>query len=63
MQRAVARAQVLGAIDCVDLVIIFEDDTPYNLIGALMPDVLIKGADYAEDQIVGADMVARPAAG
>ena len=49
--------QVLGAIDCVDLVIIFEDDTPYNLIGALMPDVLIKGADYAEDQIVGADVV------
>ena len=57
VQRAVARAQVLGAIDCVDLVIIFEDDTPYNLIGALMPDVLIKGADYAEDQIVGADVV------
>jgi D-beta-D-heptose 7-phosphate kinase / D-beta-D-heptose 1-phosphate adenosyltransferase len=57
VQRAVARAQVLGAIDCVDLVVIFEDDTPYNLIGALMPDVLIKGADYAEDQIVGADVV------
>lgn len=57
VQRAIARAQVLGAIDCVDLVVIFDDDTPYNLIGALMPDVLIKGADYTEDQIVGADVV------
>ena len=44
-------------MDCVDLVVIFEDDTPLNLIGALMPDVLIKGADYADDQIVGADIV------
>ncbi len=57
VQRATARAAVLGAIDCVDLVVIFEDDTPYNLIGALMPDVLIKGADYSEDQIAGADVV------
>ncbi len=57
MQRATSRAAVLGAIDCVDLVVIFDEDTPYNLIGALMPDVLIKGADYSEDQIVGADVV------
>jgi len=57
VQRAAARAAVLGAIDCVDLVVIFEDDTPFDLIGALMPDVLIKGADYADHQIVGADVV------
>jgi len=57
VQGAIARAAVLGAIACVDLVVLFEDDTPYDLIGALMPDVLIKGADYAEDQIVGADVV------
>ncbi len=57
VQRAAARAAVLGAIECVDLVVIFDDDTPFDLIGALMPDVLIKGADYADDQIVGADVV------
>jgi D-beta-D-heptose 7-phosphate kinase/D-beta-D-heptose 1-phosphate adenosyltransferase len=57
VQSAAARAAVLGAIDCVDLVVVFDDDTPYELIGALMPDVLIKGADYTEDQIVGADVV------
>ena len=57
VQRATARSAVLGAIDCVDLVVIFEEDTPYDLIVALLPDVLIKGADYSEEQIVGADIV------
>jgi D-beta-D-heptose 7-phosphate kinase / D-beta-D-heptose 1-phosphate adenosyltransferase len=57
VQRAGARAAVLGAIDFVDLIVIFENDTPFDLIGALVPDVLIKGADYTEDQIVGADVV------
>ena len=57
VQRASARAAVLGAIDFVDLVVVFENDTPFDLIGALVPDVLIKGADYTEDQIVGADVV------
>ncbi len=57
VQRANARAAVLGAIDCVDLVVVFENDTPFDLIGALVPDVLIKGADYTEEQIVGADVV------
>ena len=57
VQRAGARAAVLGAIDVVDLIVVFENDTPFDLIGALMPDVLIKGADYSEDQIVGADVV------
>ena len=57
VQPALARAAVLGAIDCVDLVVIFDEDTPYDTIGALVPDVLIKGADYTEDQIIGADVV------
>ena len=49
-----ARAQVMAAIRHVDAVLAFEDDTPLALIGALRPDVLIKGADYALDQVVGA---------
>jgi D-beta-D-heptose 7-phosphate kinase / D-beta-D-heptose 1-phosphate adenosyltransferase len=53
-----ARALVLSALDCVDLVIIFAEDTPIELIGALRPDILVKGADYREDQVVGHDVVA-----
>jgi D-beta-D-heptose 7-phosphate kinase/D-beta-D-heptose 1-phosphate adenosyltransferase len=41
----------------VDMVILFADETPMELIKALQPDVLIKGADYSEDQVVGADVV------
>jgi D-beta-D-heptose 7-phosphate kinase/D-beta-D-heptose 1-phosphate adenosyltransferase len=57
IQTQQARATVLGAIHCVDLVVLFEEDTPQSLIGALRPDVLVKGADYADDEIVGADIV------
>lgn len=52
-----ARATVLGALETVDLVVIFEEDTPLNLIDAIRPDVLIKGADYSLDQMVGGDKV------
>ncbi len=52
------RARVLAALACVDCVVLFEEDTPLELIRALRPDVLVKGADYARDQIVGADDVA-----
>jgi D-beta-D-heptose 7-phosphate kinase / D-beta-D-heptose 1-phosphate adenosyltransferase len=52
-----ARAFVLGAIAAVDLVVIFEDDTPIRIIEAIQPDFLFKGADYKLDQIVGADIV------
>jgi D-beta-D-heptose 7-phosphate kinase/D-beta-D-heptose 1-phosphate adenosyltransferase len=52
-----ARALVLSALDCVDLVVIFGEDTPLELIEALRPDVLVKGADYREDQVVGRDFV------
>ncbi|HLW89756.1 MAG TPA: bifunctional heptose 7-phosphate kinase/heptose 1-phosphate adenyltransferase, partial [Roseiarcus sp.] len=57
LQDEKARATVLGAIHCVDLVVIFDEDTPESLIAALKPDALIKGADYAESDIVGADIV------
>ena len=48
------RARVLAALGCVDFVTIFNEDTPHDLITALLPDVLVKGADWAEDEIVGA---------
>ena len=50
----VDRARVLAALACVDCVVLFDEDTPLELIRALRPDVLVKGADYARDQIVGA---------
>ena len=48
------RARVLAALGCVDCVVLFDPDTPRALINALRPDVLVKGADYARDDIVGA---------
>lgn len=51
------RAEVLEALACVDGVVIFDEATPYELIAALQPDVLVKGADWAEDAIVGRDVV------
>jgi len=51
------RARVLGALRCVDHVIIFDDDTPLAVITALIPDVLVKGGDYTRDTVVGADIV------
>jgi D-beta-D-heptose 7-phosphate kinase/D-beta-D-heptose 1-phosphate adenosyltransferase len=52
-----ARAAVLSALKSVDYVTIFEEDTPYELIKALKPDILVKGGDYNHDNIVGADIV------
>ena len=51
------RAYVLGALEAVDAVVVFEEDTPLELLRALRPDVLVKGGDYAEDTIVGAPEV------
>lgn len=51
------RAAVLAALNLVDLVIVFQEDTPLNLIQGLKPDVLIKGADYTVEEIVGASFV------
>ena len=52
-----ARAAVLAALEPVDCVHVFDDDTPLTLIEAVAPDVLVKGADYAPDQVVGRDFV------
>lgn len=52
-----ARAGVIGGVKGVSAVIIFEEDTPLQLLQALQPDVLVKGADYSEDKVVGADIV------
>ena len=51
------RARVLSAMACVDLVVPFDEQTPYELIAALQPDVLVKGNDYAVEQIAGHDIV------
>lgn len=51
------RAVVLAALGMVDAVVLFEQDTPLELIQALAPDVLVKGGDYSESTIVGADSV------
>ena len=52
-----ARALLLASLLMVDAVILFEEDTPLDLINAVMPDVLVKGADYKVEDIVGADIV------
>ena len=52
-----ARALVLASLVMTDAIILFEEDTPLNLITALMPDVLVKGGDYTIDQIAGAKEV------
>jgi len=57
LQDETARARVMGAMRCVDLVVLFDEDTPLQVIETLLPDVLVKGADYAPDQVVGADVV------
>lgn len=51
------RARLVAALACVDCVVPFDEETPLALIRRLRPDVLVKGADYAEEQIVGAEDV------
>ena len=52
-----ARARVLAGLAAVDCVVLFDEDTPFELIQQLAPDVLVKGADYVRSAIVGADLV------
>jgi D-beta-D-heptose 7-phosphate kinase/D-beta-D-heptose 1-phosphate adenosyltransferase len=52
-----ARAAVLAALTNVDYLVLFDDPTPLELIQAIKPDILVKGADYRKDQVVGADLV------
>ncbi len=51
------RAEVLDALACVDAVVVFDEETPAEIIAAVQPDVLVKGADWAVDRIVGRDTV------
>lgn len=51
------RATVLSALRSIDYVVFFNEDTPIELISAILPDVLVKGGDYTNDTIVGADIV------
>src|SRR6185312_4325439 len=53
-----ARAEVLAALEAVDLVVVFEEDTPIKLIERIQPGVLVKGGDYPREQVVGHDVVA-----
>jgi D-beta-D-heptose 7-phosphate kinase/D-beta-D-heptose 1-phosphate adenosyltransferase len=57
VRSAVDRAYVLGALAVVDVVCVFEQDTPHDLIATVLPDVLVKGGDYGADTIVGSDIV------
>ena len=57
VQTETARATVMASLASVDLVVLFDEDTPLEMIGALHPDVLVKGADYTIEQVVGADLV------
>jgi D-beta-D-heptose 7-phosphate kinase/D-beta-D-heptose 1-phosphate adenosyltransferase len=51
------RAEILAALSCVDAVVVFDEETPHAIVAALQPDVLVKGADWAADAIVGRDVV------
>ena len=57
VQDQQARAEVLAALEAVDLVVIFEEDTPIGLITQIRPSVLVKGGDYTREQVVGHEVV------
>lgn len=57
IQNELARAEVLAALEAVDLVVIFAEDTPMNLIERIQPNVLVKGGDYSLEQVVGQELV------
>lgn len=52
-----SRSHIIAALSFVSAVVLFDESTPFNLISSIKPDVLVKGADYAIDQIVGADVM------
>lgn len=57
IQTQQTRALILASFSFVSAVVVFDEETPYNLIAQIMPDVLVKGGDYTKDQIAGADIV------
>ncbi len=57
LQDEQSRLQIMASLFFVDAVMLFDEDTPYNLIKAIQPDVLVKGGDYVPENIVGYDIV------
>ena len=57
MQNQAASAEVLAALAAVDVVVLFDEDTPLELIRRVRPTVLVKGADYRREQVVGREVV------
>ncbi len=54
-----SRVRVLSAIGCVDKILVFHETTPFNVLKSLRPDILVKGADYSFDEIVGAEFASK----
>lgn len=57
IQDQLSRAEVMASMFFVDAVVLFDEETPFDLINFLKPDILVKGSDYTIDKIVGADVV------
>ncbi len=57
LQNETSRSLVMASLACVNAVVIFDEDTPLNIINTIMPDILVKGADYSVENIVGAKEV------
>ncbi len=57
LMKQADRAEVLSALESVDYIVFFNEDTPARLIAKILPDILVKGADYQEKDIVGSDVV------
>jgi rfaE bifunctional protein nucleotidyltransferase chain/domain len=58
VRNTAERAMVLAGLEAVDAVVVFDQDTPFELVQRLQPDVIVKGGDYSPDTIVGAELVA-----
>jgi rfaE bifunctional protein nucleotidyltransferase chain/domain len=57
VQDETSRALILASLSCVTKVVLFDEDTPYDLISFIQPDILVKGSDYKAEDIVGYDVV------
>ena len=57
LQDEMSRARIMASLLFTDAVVLFEEDTPYELIKSVLPDILVKGDDYAAENIVGYDLV------
>jgi rfaE bifunctional protein nucleotidyltransferase chain/domain len=52
-----SRSMILASLRFIDAIVLFDEDTPYNLISLIKPDILVKGSDYKREEIIGADIV------